>query len=288
MSIREMILNNQSFNILDFTLKLFTNKDNKINFLSNVHTKPVGAYQYVPYNSEHPMAVKTAIIEGEITERSRICNNITDLKYTLKDLLRKLTSCLYPKNLIIKEYKNFFKGKNMDTLEEERKVFLQKLKVYSIQTGCPFIYNFKKPDVVNTTLMVPLIIPYHACIHKGIQEWKKRLQWTIMSLVYNHKHGNKFKDIRLVTAYTRGRSIKDIINHNKLKEPEEGITYIRNTKRPREPLNMVLPIPQVHNRLIENRAYKRSKFLNCSLSNRTVRIFFFFFKKVSTPHTSSP
>lgn len=86
----------------------------------------------------------------------------------------------------------------MDTLENERIQFLNKLYKYNDETGCPFIYNFKKPDEENTTLMVPLIIPYHDSIHNGIQKWKKRLEWTewtILSLVYNHKNGKKFKEL---------------------------------------------------------------------------------------------
>lgn len=71
--------------------------------MSYVYTKPIGAYQYVPYISGYPFSVKKTIVLDEMTRRVRICNNIQALKISVIDSIQKLRNCKYPINCLRKE-----------------------------------------------------------------------------------------------------------------------------------------------------------------------------------------
>lgn len=92
------------FEILDVKFWALKDSHNKIRLLSDVFTKPMGAYQYLHWQSAHHTAVKLAIPKGEIIRRNRIVNKSCSISATRMDLYNKLKKRGYPKDLLINTF----------------------------------------------------------------------------------------------------------------------------------------------------------------------------------------
>lgn len=82
--------------ILDINFYVVKTLNNKVKLITNVYTKPIGAYQYLHWESSHPVTAKIAIPIGEYVRRSRILNNSYDITETREDLTKKLRKRGYP------------------------------------------------------------------------------------------------------------------------------------------------------------------------------------------------
>jgi hypothetical protein len=70
--------------------------DHKVEILFEVYTKPQGAYQYIPWTSGHPPALKRALPKGELMRRLRLCSTVQAWHKTHSDWFVKFRKRGYP------------------------------------------------------------------------------------------------------------------------------------------------------------------------------------------------
>lgn len=218
--LKDLVKSGKAVDILDIALWPSVNEEGRIVFEPGVYTKPMGAYQYVPWTSAHTPAVKRAVPRGETCRRLRIATSSSLRTKTLVDLAVKLSRRGYPKDSILR---CLTKG------IPSREGILKKIKRRRQQAHFPWICEADRtntssvpPDSAENscrssdsklncfgtsrTVVFPLILPYDPRRHKMDRELRDRLQelWN-----NNVRCKSKWEAVRVVLAYRKGRSLGD-------------------------------------------------------------------------------
>lgn len=138
---------------------------------SRPYYKTIGAYQYVPWRSAHPPAVKTAIIRGELIRRLRLCSTEQDWTLSKEDLQKKLRIRGFPTKAIqlqcekvIWEHHSSMLRKNIDNIRARR------------NQQCAWTLEIIPH---NPRYVVPLVVPYDPRCHASVKDIRQYFQEVI-------------------------------------------------------------------------------------------------------------
>eukprot|EP01070_Trichotokara_eunicae_P005837 Trichotokara_eunicae@DN4696_c0_g1_i4.p1 len=165
----------------------------------------MGAYQYVAFRSAHPPSVKRAIPRGELSRRNYISPTANKFAASAQDLGIKLFNRGYPKDIITQAL--------VKPLKPRSKLIgkvIHRMKV----TGFPWAPG---RDIINhdfkvlANLLLPIVIPYDPRNNFSMKILRQKLQkfWET-EVAANPRWFSSWKNTRVLTAYTRGRSLGDI------------------------------------------------------------------------------
>ena len=173
---------------------------------TRVYTKPMGAYQYVPWTSAHPPSVKRAIIKGELSRRSRLCSTREDWIITTKDLQAKLEVRGYPRMLLQQMVNDF----DWNSAGDRRLATIKKIQRRRETAVFPWT-SAKVP--VPRSIKVPLIVRYDPRSLPSMKRLRNEFQdaWGNIPRGY-------IEDFRLVMAFKVGKRLLRILQEN----PQEG------------------------------------------------------------------
>ena len=134
--------------------------------LTKCYQKPLNAYLYLPYNSEHPRHIWFAVIRGELIRYAKRCSLFADFQ-TMKSLFAlRLRRRGYPSKVIRAAYKT--------VTYSNRAVFLQ-----------------IKPPADTTARVTPFVLTYSAVVfNMGLHRlFYQNLKWLLR---LPHFQGAKF------------------------------------------------------------------------------------------------
>lgn len=214
-----MVETKQSLSILDLDFFAVKTLNNTVRLLTNVYTKPVGAYQYLHWYSSHPITAKIAIPWGEYIRRSRILHDTTDISLTRKDLTIKLRKRLYPKIVLIH---TFHKAQTIiDTKKSDLSHVPLLDKIKDKRRTPRFPWNEQEDissigQATNKEIIWPIIINYKNNYTSNIQHLKTILNDRITA--YNEQLAIHYNipipyKIKTIVAYKRNKKLINILNN---------------------------------------------------------------------------
>lgn len=207
-SLQKLCDTKSTFNILDikfWAVKLITNQ---VQLISDVYTKPVGAYQYLHWTSAHPQTVKLAIPRGEIIRRSRIINKSMSITNTRMDLIRKLIRRGYPAVILINTL-----SRKYNTLDNNTRLLLKiqnkkKLSCFpwnSNGSGIDKVYNTSNETCKQ--LVWPIISKYHLVLHKSIKHIKNTIHSSVFKFILSNNLFSDWHSLRTILTYKKHRTL---------------------------------------------------------------------------------
>lgn len=170
--------------------------------LCRPYCKVIGAYQYVPWRSAHPPAVKRSIIIGEFCRRLRLCSTLDDWKNTKVDLFKKLRSRGYPPWILEQAQDKF----EWDESHLRRVTTIQKLKD---KRNASFPWSFF-PLYRPPKFVAPIIIRYDPRIHSCIKESRRFMQEEVDKVI--HRLSLNLQP-RIIIAFKMGRKLLSILQY---------------------------------------------------------------------------
>lgn len=163
-----------------------------------VYTKPMGAYQYVPWTSAHPPATKKAIINSELSRRIRLSSSLEDWKATRNDLFTKLKRRRYP-DRVLKEYTNKFEYNSFHPLRHSS---IEKILNYRKKNKFPWRIN-RELVTPHDSVKIPLIIMYNPRVLYSTKENKARVEERLEEFI-NQGVMEHLKEVRVTTTFKIG------------------------------------------------------------------------------------
>ena len=153
--------------------------------LTKVYHKPTDAYAYLHYQSCHPTHVKNNIPFGQFSRIKRICSLDADYITQSLDLKKKLLSRGYPIKLINQAYEKCNKLNRQDLLKDKEDT------------------DNKKQIILTTTYNPP-----NNHLSNSIKKYKFTLNTSA--------HKPFYENLKFITAYKRGPSIRDKLVRSQL------------------------------------------------------------------------
>lgn len=195
------------FDILDVKFWAVKNSNKKIQLLSDVFTKPMGAYQYLHWQSAHHTAVKLAIPKGEIIRRNRIVNKSCSISATRMDLYIKLKKRGYPKDLLINTFIQaqhpFQQNARLLSRIRDKKLHLK----FPWNRNMSGLRDFKqKRDGKN---IIPIITKYFPRFQPSAQQFRRLLEEKLKL-----KYPRQMRDTRVLLAYKKHKTLLMLLKNN--------------------------------------------------------------------------
>ena len=186
-------------NFLDLSISCKIN-EGKAYLHFSVYTKPMGAYQYVPWRSGHPPAQKLSIIKGELSRRIRICSSPEAWQETVKDLKQKLINRGYKAEWIEEEAAKLSFDSRHDRLEKTVNKSMAKRQ----EAHWPWDPNRDTTPPELRKLTIPLIINYDPRILKDIRAYRDQLEERCQQILLR---SNIDAPARVVIAFKNTRRL---------------------------------------------------------------------------------
>lgn len=174
-------ITDQSLPFLDIALSIH---DDHIE--TSIHYKPTDTHSYLLYNSSHPPACKNAIPFSQFMRLRRLCSSDDD--YSTKAV----------------EMRSFFLARDYPD--------------YVVDNAMKKVRNIKRDSLLRENPKsqehkIPLVLTYHQTVSRIPHVVHKN--WHHLS--EDEEIGNRFCK-KPVTAYRRGRNLKDMLMYNDLRE----------------------------------------------------------------------
>lgn len=195
--------------LLDIALWPFVGEDHQVHFRTGVYTKPQGAYQYVPWTSAHPPAVKRAIPRGELSRRLRIASTPTLRLETLRDLATKLGKRGYPKETLLEALRGKAPSK-MDLLRKIRGRRESARFPWGRDSHEDLLLRWERlgeSRITKPVLRSALVVRFDPHTDVMIRQHRRNLEEVLRAHPGLYK---QWGDIRLILAYKQGQSLGNL------------------------------------------------------------------------------
>lgn len=202
----EMVIAKSFFEILDVKFWAVKDRFNKIRLLSDVFAKPLGAYQYLHWQSAHSNAEKKAIPKGEIIRRTRIVNKSCSITATRLDLYYKLKKRGYPSDLLIDTFvaaqHPFHQNEELLKRISEKKRFLR----FPWNRNKSGLREFKHSRAGK---IIPIITKYFPRFTTSAQNFRRILESQLQE-----KYPREMRHTKVLLAYKKHKTLLNLSKNN--------------------------------------------------------------------------